>query len=202
MLMLFASLIGWPSPLLPVQLLWMNLVTDGLPALALAMEPPEPGLMSRPPRAAGQSILTWQLGAAILFRGLLLAVVGIVVFGLLLGPDGEDVSKARTMAFCVMVFGQLFLALAARSRSLTFWQLGPTTNLYVIAAVALSGLLQFGILSLFFTRTIFQTTMLSPMQWILLLSLSIVPVTVIELIKLGFGFTSRRPTTVDIKLGN
>jgi len=106
------------------------------------------------------------------------------------------------MAFCVMVFGQLFLALAARSRSLTFWQLGPTTNLYVIAAVALSGLLQFGILSLFFTRTIFQTTMLSPMQWILLLSLSIVPVTVIELIKLGFGFTSQRPTTVDIKLGN
>ncbi len=202
MLMLFASLIGWPSPLLPVQLLWMNLVTDGLPALALAMEPPEPGLMSRPPRAAGQSILTWQLGAAILFRGLLLAVVGIVAFGLLLGPDGEDVSKARTMAFCVMVFGQLFLALAARSRSLTFWQLGPTTNLYVIAAVALSGLLQFGILSLFFTRTIFQTTMLSPMQWILLLSLSIVPVTVIELIKLGFGFTSQRPTTVDIKLGN
>ena len=196
MLMLFASLLGWPTPLLPVQLLWMNLVTDGLPALALAMEPPEPGLMSRPPRSSRTSILSWQLGSAILFRGLLLAAVGLVAFALLLGPDGEDVATARTMAFCIMVFGQLFLALAARSRVWTFWQLGPATNLYVFAAVALSGLLQFGIIALPFTRTIFQATTLSPMEWGVLLALSLTPVTVIELLKLGYQFFGRSPATL------
>ena len=191
MLMLFASLFGWPTPLLPVQLLWMNLVTDGFPALALAMEPPEPGLMSRPPRSALASILSWQLGSAILLRGLLLAAVTLVAFALLLGPKGEDVATARTMAFCIMVFGQLFLALAARSRVWTFWQLGLTTNLYVFAAVAVSGLLQVGIIALLFTRTIFQTTTLSPMEWGVLLALALTPVTVIELVKLGRQFFGR-----------
>jgi Ca2+-transporting ATPase len=174
----------------------MNLVTDGFPALALAMEPPEPGLMSRPPRSPRASILSWQLGSAILLRGLLLAAVTFGAFALLLGPEGEDVATARTMAFCIMVYGQLFLALAARSRVWTFWQLGPTTNLYVFAAVALSGLLQFGIIALLSTRTIFQATTLSPMEWVVLLALALAPVTAIELVKLGYQLFGRSPSTL------
>jgi Ca2+-transporting ATPase len=191
MLMLFASLLGWPTPLLPVQLLWMNLVTDGFPALALAMEPPEPGLMSQTPRSAGTSILSWQLGSVILFRGLLLAAVTLVAFALLLGPEGENVANARTMTFCIMVYGQLFLALAARSRVWTFWQLGPTTNLYVFAAVAVSVLLQVGIIALLFTRTIFKATTQAPLEWVAILALALTPVTVIELVKLGRQFFGR-----------
>ncbi|MDA1052233.1 MAG: cation-translocating P-type ATPase [Planctomycetota bacterium] len=194
MLMLFASLLGWPTPLLPVQLLWMNLVTDGFPALALAMEPPEPGLMSRPPRSPRASILSWQLGSAILLRGLLLAAVGLVAFGLLLGPDGDNVATARTMAFCIMVYGQLFLALAARSQVWTFWQLGLTTNLYVLAAVAVSVLLQIGIIALPFTRTIFDVTTHTPLAWGVVFALALIPVTVIELVKLGRQFFGRNPS--------
>ena len=199
MLMLFASLLGWPTPVLPVQLLWMNLVTDGFPALALAMEPPEPGLMSRPPRSPRASILSWQLGSAILFRGLLLAAVSLVAFALLLGPDGEDVATARTMAFCIMVYGQLFLALAARSRVWTFWQLGPTTNLYVFAAVAVSALLQVGIIALPFTRAIFDVTTHRPMAWGVVFALALIPVTVIELVKLGRQFFGRTDQSASVR---
>ncbi|MEQ1830775.1 MAG: HAD-IC family P-type ATPase, partial [Pirellula sp.] len=71
LLMLVASLLGWPAPLLPIQLLWINLVTDGLPALALSLEPPEPGVMNRPPRRARESILTWRLGFVIFMQGTL-----------------------------------------------------------------------------------------------------------------------------------
>lgn len=196
MLMLFASLLGWPTPLLPVQLLWMNLVTDGFPALALAMEPPEPGLMLRPPRSPRASILSWQLGSAILLRGLLLAAVSLAAFAFLLGPDGEDIATAQTMAFCIMVFGQLFLALAARSQVWTFWQLGPTTNVYVFAAVAMSAVLQVGIIALPFARAIFDVTTPTPLAWGVALALALIPVTVIELVKLGRQFFGRSRLTL------
>jgi P-type Ca2+ transporter type 2C len=110
LLMLLASLIGWPIPLLPVQLLWMNLVTDGLPALALAMEPPEPGIMSRGPRPRGESILTRLIVVRVLAGGCVLAAAGMAAFAFFNGPSAEEVALARTATFCVMVFGQLFLA--------------------------------------------------------------------------------------------
>jgi len=190
MLMLMASLLGWPTPLLPVQLLWMNLVTDGLPALALAMEPPERDIMSRKPRAARNSILSWQLGWIVLFQGAVLAGVALAAFAVSLGPNRDQVAEARTMAFAIMVYGQLFLSLAARSRTWTFWQLGPSTNLYVFGAVAISSLLQFGVMELPFAQPIFSTNSNSWQEWLVLISLAVTPVTVVELSKLGLQFLS------------
>jgi len=190
MLMLLASLYGWPIPLIPVQLLWINLVTDGLPALALAMEPPEPDLMGRRPRPASESMLSWSLGAVVIGQGMLLAIVGLVAFGLTYQHE-SDLNQARTMTFCVVVFAELFRALAARSRVWTFWQLGPWTNLYVFGAVALSSLLQVGIITLPFARPIFEATSHTASEWLFLLSLALTPVTVIELVKLGSQFFGR-----------
>ncbi|MEK6261219.1 MAG: cation-translocating P-type ATPase [Planctomycetota bacterium] len=190
LLMLITSLLGWPIPLLPVQLLWMNLVTDGLPALALALEPPEPGIMSRPPRSTRESIVSWQLGSTVLFRGLVLAVVGLSAFALLLGPEEKDVAHAQTMAFCIMVFGQLFLALSARSRTWTFWQVGPLTNPSLLGAVALSSLLQVTVVSIPALRPVFETVSLSWQEWGVLLLLALTPVTVVELIKFAGQFWS------------
>jgi Ca2+-transporting ATPase len=184
LLMLVSSLLGWPIPLLPIQLLWINLVTDGLPALALAMEPPEPGLMRRHPRRSTESMLSWSLGSTVIGQGGLLAAVGLTAFWLNYHHE-SDLSHARTMTFCVVVYAELFRALAARSRIWTFWQLGPATNMYVFAAVAVSALLQFGIITLPFLRPIFEVTVHKPMQWGLLLALAFTPVTVIELVKLG-----------------
>lgn len=190
MLMLFASLIGWPTPLLPVQLLWINLVTDGLPALALAMEPPEPGLMRRRPRRSNESMLSLSLGSVVIGQGLLLAAVGLAAFGY--GYQHEsDLDQARTMTFCVVVYAELFRALAARSRIWTFWQLGPATNPYIFAAVAISALLQVGIIALPFARPIFEASAHTPREWLVLLALALTPVTVIELVKLSRQFFGR-----------
>ncbi|MEX0726433.1 MAG: calcium-translocating P-type ATPase, SERCA-type [Planctomycetaceae bacterium] len=190
MLMLLASLFGWPTPLLPVQLLWINLVTDGLPALALAMEPPEPDLMRRRPRRSSEPMLSWSLGSVVIGQGLLLAAVGLAAFGF--GYQQEsDLNRARTMTFCVVVYAELFRALASRSRIWTFWQLGPSTNPYVFAAVAISALLQVGIIALPFARPIFEATSHTPMEWLVLSTLALTPVTVIELVKLGRQFFIR-----------
>ncbi len=190
MLMLIASLLGWPIPLIPVQLLWINLVTDGLPALALAMEPPEPGLMLRRPRQSTESMLSWSLAAAVIGQGMLLAAVGLAAFWLSYDQE-SDLDSARTMTFCVVVFAELFRALAARSQTLTFWQLGIRTNLYVVAAVVLSALLQVGIIALPFVRPIFEATTQKPSEWYLMLVLALTPVTIIELVKLCRQFFGR-----------
>ena len=190
LLMLVATLIGWPAPLLPVHLLWINLVTDGLPALALAMEPPEPDLMRRRPRRSHESMLSWSLARVVLGQGALLAAVGLAAFGF--GYRHEsDLNQARTMAFCVVVYGELFRALAARSRIWTFWQLGPATNPYVFAAVAISALLQISIIALPFARPIFEATTHTSLEWLVLVALALTPVTIIELTKLGRQFLQK-----------
>lgn len=184
LLMLVATMIGWPAPLVPVHLLWINLVTDGFPALALAMEAPEPGLMRRQPRRSTESMLSLSLAGAVLGQGLLLAAVGLAAFGF--GYTYQhNLNQARTMTFCVVVFGELFRALAARSTTWTFWQLGPWTNPYVFAAVAISALLQVSIVELPFARPVFETTSHTSLEWFVLTSLALAPVTVIELVKLG-----------------
>jgi Ca2+-transporting ATPase len=193
MLMLITTLLGWPFPLIPVQLLWINLVTDGPPALALAMEPPEPGLMLRRPRRSTESMLSWSLGSTVMGQGMLLATVGLAAFWLSYKQE-SDLDQARTITFSVVVFAELFRALAARIQTLTFWQLGLSTNLYVVAAVAISALLQVGIVTLPVTRSIFEASPHTPWEWGLLLILALTPVTVIELVKLGhqfFGADSR-----------
>lgn len=184
MLMLIAGILGWPTPLVPIQLLWINLVTDGLPALALAMEPPEPGLMQREPREPKEPILTWKMGAALIGQGALLAIVALAAFGFE-RYRGQSVDEARSLTFCVVVFSQLFTALAARSRKWTFWQLQPGTNPYLFAAVVISFLLQISIMALPFTRPVFEAKGHSLVEWTLLMLLALMPVTLVELTKLA-----------------
>ena len=190
MLMLVASLLGWPIPLLPVQLLWINLVTDGLPALALALEPPEPGLMQRRPRPASEPMLSRSVTVTVLGQGVLLAVVGLAAFWLSYDQE-SDLAHARTMTFSVLVFAELFRALAARSQRWTFWQLGVTTNGYIVAAVAVSILLQVGVICFPLTRSLFHATNPTWAEWGLVLGLAMVPVTIIEIVKASRNFAVR-----------
>ena len=192
MLMLFASLLGWPAPLLPVHLLWINLVTDGLPALALAMEPPEPGIMSRPPRSSRESILSWSLGATCLFQGFLLALVGLIAFAMFRGHDPAHVERARAVTFCIVVYGELFRSLAARSRIWTFWQLGAFSNPYLFGAVAVSALLQVAIIMFPALHPVFEMNYHTLSEWEVLVLLALTPVTIIELTKLTAQLVASR----------
>jgi Ca2+-transporting ATPase len=128
LLLLGASLVGWPAPLLPVQVLWINLVTDGIPALALSVERPEPGAMRRPPRPLREPILTRRTLLTILLQGMLVGGVALGAFALGWAGIRADLPAARGLAFCSLVYAELLMALVARSRTLPLGQLGFFTN--------------------------------------------------------------------------
>jgi Ca2+-transporting ATPase len=184
LLMFIATLVGWPIPLKPIQLLWINLVTDGLPALALSLEPPEPGIMTRPPRSPHESILSLGIGLSVLFQGLLVAIVALIGFGLTYDRSSNNEAYARSIAFCVIVFDELFRAFAARSNNYTLWELRLRTNPMLMLAVFFSALLQVGIASFAFTREVFEIFHHDLRDWVFILGLALIPVSIIEITKL------------------
>ena len=133
-LMVAAPLLGMPIPLLPVQLLWVNLVTDGLPAVALGLEPAEPDVMSRPPRRPTESIFSGGLWQHALWVGLLMGAVALAVQATARAAGWEW----RTMVFTTIAFLQLGHALAIRSDRQSLMSLGLFTNWRLLAAVALT----------------------------------------------------------------
>jgi len=190
LLMLVASLVGWPAPLLPIQLLWINLVTDGLPALALSLEPPEPDVMRRKPRRPDESILSASVGITILFHGLLVGTAGLLSFGFFYLSHG-DAERARAATFCVVVYAELLRALAARSARRTFIQIGPFSNPHLLLAIAVSGMLQASIAVIPFTQRVFDVPAHTAAEWAAIAILALTPVTLIEVGKLVFQRSQR-----------
>ena len=128
-----------PLPLLPLQILWINLVTDGLPALALAVEPPEPGVMRRPPTPLGESLLGADRGRRILLRGAALTVL-VLVPAYLLWSSGDD--AWQTVLFISIAFAELAGGFAMRSEVMSLRHLGVFTNRALVGAVGLTAALQ------------------------------------------------------------
>ncbi|MFO0917396.1 MAG: cation-translocating P-type ATPase [Planctomycetaceae bacterium] len=183
LLMVFAAVIGWPIPLLAVQILWINLVTDGLPALALTLESPEPDIMTRPPRTPRRPVLNWQSGLSMVAHGALIAAVAAVGFWYVYHAESENLPRARMVAFCVTAFAQLFFALGCRSRRYILPQLGFLSNPQLIGALIVSGLLQLAVIFLPFAQSVFDTNHRLTWEWLLILSLALVPLSLIEFIK-------------------
>jgi Ca2+-transporting ATPase len=189
--MLGAALIGLPLPLLPLHLLWINLVTDGLPALALVREPVDPGAMAKPPRKADEPMLARSEWVLIGATGVMEASVTLGVFVWALGA--RDLPAARSLAFSVLVFAELFRAFTARSRDRLFLEAGAFTNLPLLAVVCLSMLLQLGLLLSPGAREVFQLGALTTADVSLALGLGLVPVSILELAKLLRRSRTMRP---------
>jgi Ca2+-transporting ATPase len=154
----FAPFLGMPLPLLPLQILWMNLVTDGLPALALGMEPPEDGLMERPSPSASELIFGRQGLHLMLLVGALVTELSLGVgYAYWLGGS----AAWQSMLLTVLVFSQMAVALALRSRTRPIGQLGWKSNPALLGAVAATVLLQLAILYLPPLQTAFHTAALS-----------------------------------------
>src|SRR5690606_10583694 len=126
-------------PLLPLQILWMNLVTDGLPALALGVEPPEKDVMERTPYGAEESVFSRGVGRDIIWVGLLMGATSLAV-GWLYWSAGE--TNWQTMLFTTLTLSQLTLALAVRSERRSLFSVGVLSNPYLAAAIVGSVLLQ------------------------------------------------------------
>jgi Ca2+-transporting ATPase len=180
-----APFLGLPIPLLPIQILWINLVTDGLPGLALAVEPEERGLMQRPPRPADESIFAHGMGAHILWIGLLIAALSI---------GGQHWAYAagseswRSVVFTVLTLCQLAHVLAIRSDRESILSIGLLSNMPLFAAVILTVLLQLAVVYTPFLQQIFETSALSARELAVCFLLPMVVVIAVELEK----FVARR----------
>ena len=173
-------LLGMKSPLLAVQLLWVNLVTDSLPAIALGLEPPEKDIMERPPRDAKKSIFADGLFGKIIAEGFMIGLLTIIAFTI--GNKYYGLEVGRTMAFISLGMLELIHCFNIKSEESIF-RAGILENKYLIGAFLLGTLLQVGIVFIPSVANIFKLTMLNSTQWIITLLISIVPVIVMEVQK-------------------
>ena len=181
--LVLAPLFGLPIPLLPIHILWINLVSDGLPSIALAAEPAENGIMKRPPRPANESIFAGGLGTHILWVGLLIGIVTIATqaFAIHVG-DGHW----QTMVFTVLSFSQMGHVLAIRSESQSLFRQGLLSNLPLLSAVGLTFVLQLATIYIPFLNPIFKTAPLTFYELLAVLGASSVVFIAVELEKLFF----------------
>ena len=173
-----AILFHMPSPLAAVQLLWVNLITDSLPAIALGMEPPEDDTMNRPPISPNAGLFTPTLIAQILIEGTLIGSLTLLSY--VLGT--KYIGNGTTMAFAVLSFSQLFHAFNMRSRYSLF-QVGFFKNPMMNFSFLLCSTLQLLVITNPYLQTIFQVTTLTIYQWLIVITFSITPIIFLELQK-------------------
>jgi Ca2+-transporting ATPase len=206
MVIFLATLAGLPSPLTAIQLLWLNLVTDGAPALALAMEKGDPDSMSRKPRAKTEPIINRTMSLGIAIQTVTQTSAVLLAFGLgliwhleagasipqgvtpvayLLQHDwrGVDVQTAETMAFVTLSLCELFRAYTVRSERASLFQIRPFSNRYMQWAVGLSITLLLLVCAVPFLRPIFNTHFPSPREWSVVIGLALIPAVSEEITK-------------------
>jgi len=181
--MLIAAVVGWPLPLLPLHLLWINLVTDGLPALALATDPIDPEVLTRPPRAPQAELLDRSFLKLTLLTGFLTAAVALSAFAYEYYAGG-GLEQARDAAFTALVFAELLRAFGARSSTRTVWQIGLFSNLKLFLVVAISLSIQYGIHHIPLLQTMFGIEPITMNQCLAWTALGFIPLIVLELRKL------------------
>jgi len=155
--MLVTPLLGMPLALLPLQILWINLVTDGLPALALGVEPPEPDIMRRPPQRANESLFARGLGRHVVWVGMLMGCLSIAL-GYWYWRSNQP--SWQTMLFTTLTFSQMAHVMAIRSERVSFFRAGLLSNKPLLAAVCSTVLLQFALIYLPALQKIFHTVAL------------------------------------------
>lgn len=182
--MFLAALLGMPLPLLPIQILWINLATDSLPALALGVEPAEPGVMERPPRPTSEGVIT--RGAAVMmgYQGLIIGLLTLAAFALEYYVVGGGVERARVMAFSTCIFAQNVHAFNVRSNRYSIFQLGVFTNRWLVAAFGAVILSELAVIYIPFLQPIFKTMPLTIQDWAIVIGLGLMPLFIVELVKL------------------
>jgi Ca2+-transporting ATPase len=206
MIIFLATLAGLPPPLTAIQLLWLNLITDGAPALALAMEKGDPDIMDQKPRAKSEPIVNRSMSAGILIQTIVQtsAVLGAFIIGLAwhleagsIIPSGTnvlsfvfvhdwrgvDVKTAETMAFVTLSLCELFRAYTVRSERASIFKIGIFSNRYMQYAVGFSIALLLLVCSVPFLQPIFNTHFLSVGEWSLVIGLALMPAVAEEITK-------------------
>ncbi|TRM12344.1 calcium-translocating P-type ATPase, SERCA-type [Lentibacillus cibarius] len=183
LVMLFAMLLAMPLPLVPVQILWVNLVTDGLPAMALGLDQSEDDVMKRGPRNPKEGVFARELGFKIVSRGILIGTVTLVAFMLAFQSNPDNLVYAQTIAFTTLVMAQLIHVFDCRSEHSLFSR-NPFENIYLLLAVLSSVLLLLVVIYWEVLQPVFHTTSLGIKDWLFIIAMSSVP-------SVFFGFTKK-----------
>jgi Ca2+-transporting ATPase len=188
-----ATAAGAPSPLTPIQLLWLNLLTDGAPALALGVEKGDPDLMDRPPRPVKEPIINRDMKIGMIVQTLTKTTATLLAFaiGHSLRPD-DNWELARTMAFVTLSFSELLRAYTSRSESYSLFQIGVFSNKYMQYAVFTSIVLLMLVVYVPFLQGVFDTTALEITTWLIMALLIPLPAIMDELTKLTLRRHHRR----------
>ena len=190
----FATVFGWAMPLVPTQLLWVNLITDTLPAISLGMDPGDKDVMNRKPRDPKESFFAEGAGMRAIVGGVLIGILTLVAFYLGIihsgdvpikeAKDGtEIVTYGRTMAFIVLTFSQLFYSLSMRNSKKTIFEVGFFGNMFLIVSIIISIILQVLLISIPPIAEMFKVTALDPSHWGMVIGLSLIPFAINEIIK-------------------
>ncbi|WP_096435467.1 cation-translocating P-type ATPase [Alteribacter populi] len=174
LVMLFAMMLGMPLPLVAIQILWINLVTDGLPAMALGMDQAESDVMKRSPRASNESIFARKLGWKVISRGFMIGAVTLFAFWQTYQSSGENLVLAQTVAFATLVMAQLIHVFDCRSEHSVFHR-NPFENKYLVGAVLSSIALMLVVIYYPPLQSVFHTVNLSIDHWLLILASASVP---------------------------
>lgn len=169
LIMASAAFMGLPLPLIPIQILWINLVTDGLPALALGVDPPDNDIMTRPPRKSNESIFSRGLGTQIVFSGFLIGISSIAAFTASMLLTGGDLGKARTVVFATIIIAELLYSFESRSEYKSVFEEGFFKNPYLVFANLSSFALMLLVMHNSFLSSIFETKPLSANDWLIIL---------------------------------
>lgn len=187
-----AILLNWAAPLLPIHILWVNLITDSFPALSLGVDPGDKGVMELPPRNPKESLFAGRMGKLLILNGILIGANTLFAFvlGEYLYPD--SLRHAQTMAFVVLSVSQLFYSLAMRNETKSLFQVGVFKNKWLIGSVLLGILLQLAIITIPFTASVFKVYPLTLTDWGIVILISLIPFVINEIIKIFFRMKDKK----------
>lgn len=174
LVMLFAMILALPLPLVPIQILWVNLVTDGLPAMALGLDQPEDDVMKRGPRHPKEGVFARGLGWKVVSRGFLIGIATLIAFMTIYYRNPDDLAYAQTVAFATLVLAQLIHVFDCRSEKSIFAR-NPFGNKFLIWAVLSSMILVLGVIYYPPLQPIFHTVSIIPMDWLLIIGMASLP---------------------------
>ena len=192
LLMTVCVVVGLPTPLLPIHLLWINLVTDGLPALCLATDPIDPDVMKRHPRPRSERITNRSFLRTMFFTGFLTAGVAFAVYFYVLRTGTTE--TARTYAFAVLVFAELLRSFGARSETKPVWRISLFTNVNLVIVVAISFGLQVWSQHNATLGRFLKTSFMPLADCLLLLAVGAIPLLVLEMVKVVRHARRKRKT--------
>jgi Ca2+-transporting ATPase len=188
-ILFLAMILGWPLPLVPIQLLVLNLITDGAPALALGMEKGDPDIMDQKPRPVQEPIVNRDMIIGIIVQTVAITTAVLIAFRI--GIRVDD-THARTMAFATLSISELLRAYTSRSERYSLWAIGIFSNKWMQWAVLLSLVILLAIIYVPFLDPIFETTFLTLEDWAVMLPLILLPSVAAEVNKWVLRWMSKR----------